>query len=131
MVKRTRYCDKSFHTDGFAQLASTTNRTALPFDNGIELTASTACIITPPPLIRNIGEGKSGPQTVSAETLYLQIRPSRYSITDLYIYTSCSAVAVIVVLTLTMFLNRFFCELNFTWVILQSDAIFVLTATNQ
>ena len=62
-----------------------------------ELTASTACIITPPPLIRNIGEGRSGPQTVSAKTLYLQIRPSRYSITDLYIYTSCSAVAVIVV----------------------------------
>ena len=69
----------------------------LPFDNDIELTASTVCIITPPPLVRNIGEGRSGPQTVSAKTLYLRIRPSRYSITDLYIYTSCSAVAVIVV----------------------------------
>ena len=84
-------------TGGFAQLASTTHQMRLPFDNDIELTASTVCIITPPPLVRNIGEGRSGPQTVSAKTLYLRIRPSRYSITDLYIYTSCSAVAVIVV----------------------------------
>ena len=95
-------CNKSLHTDGrarvgFAQLASTAHQMRLPFDNDIELTASTVCIITPPPLVRNIGEGRSGPQTVSAKTLYLRIRPSRYSITDLYIYTSCSAVAVIVV----------------------------------
>ena len=97
MVKRTRYCNKSFHTDGFAQLASTSNPMRMSFDNGIELTPSTVCIMTPPPLVRNIGEGRSGPQTVSAKTLCLRIRPSRYSITDLYIYTSCSAVAVIVV----------------------------------
>ena len=101
MVKRTRYCNKSFHTDGAHGWLRTIGLDNQPdgvaFRQRRELTASTACIITPPPLIRNIGEGRSGPQTVSAKTLYLQIRPSRYSTTDLYIYTSCSAVAVIVV----------------------------------
>ena len=92
-----KVCTRMARTGGFAQLASTTHQMRLPFDNDIELAASTVCIITPPPLVRNIGEGRSGPQTVSAKTLYLRIRPSRYSITDLYIYTSCSAVAVIVV----------------------------------
>ena len=92
-----KVCTRMARTGGFAQLASTAHQMRLPFDNDIELTASTVCVITPPPLVRNIGEGRSGPQTVSAKTLYLRIRPSKYSITDLYIYTSCSAVAVIVV----------------------------------
>ena len=92
-----KVCTRMARTGGFAQLASTTHQMRLPFDNDIELTASTVCVITPPPLVRIIGEGRSGPQTVSAKTLCLRIRPSRYSITDLYIYTSCSAVAVIVV----------------------------------
>ena len=49
-------------TGGFAQLASTAHQMRLPFDNDIELTASTVCITTPPPLVRNIGEGRSGPR---------------------------------------------------------------------
>ena len=62
------------------------------------LTASTVCVITPPPLVRNIGEGRSGPQTVSAKTCIFESDTSTYSVSPiLYIYTSCSAVAVIVV----------------------------------
>ena len=62
-----KVCTRMARTGGFAQLASTAHQMRLPFDNDIELTASTVCIITPPPLVRNIGEGRSGPQTVSAK----------------------------------------------------------------
>ena len=46
----------------FAQLASTAHQMRLPFDNDIELTASTVCIITPPPLVRNIGRVEARPR---------------------------------------------------------------------
>ena len=109
------------------QLALTTHQMRLPFDNDIELTASTVCVITPPPLVRNIGEGRSGPQTVSAKTLYLRIRPSRYSITDLYIYTSCSAVAVIVV---ELRPGRHYCHAHMHLYILTCRISFIISKYN-
>ena len=93
-----KVCTRMARTGGFAQLASTAHQMRLPFDNDIELTASTVCIITSTTSgSKYRGRVEAAPQTVSAKTLYLRIRPSTYSITDLYIYTSCSAVAVIVV----------------------------------
>ena len=35
-------------------------------------------VLTPPPLVRIIGEVRNGPQTIRAKTLYLRIRPCRY-----------------------------------------------------
>ena len=52
---------KRWHAVGFAHLAPRTNQMRLLFDNDIKLTAFTICLITPPPLVRIIGEGRSGP----------------------------------------------------------------------
>ena len=57
MVKRTKYCYKRWHTDGFAHLAPEANQMRLPVDNDIKSAAFVACFLTPPPLVRIIGEG--------------------------------------------------------------------------
>ena len=93
-----KVCTRMARTGGFAQLASKAHQMRLPFRQRHRIDCLNRLYHKlHHPLVRNIGEGRSGPQTVSAKTLNLRIRPSRYRITDLYIYTSCSAVAVIVV----------------------------------
>ena len=93
-----KVCTRMARTGGFAQLASTAHQMRLPFDNDIELTASTVCIITPPPLVRNIGEGRSGPQTVSAKNPVSSDQTIKDIVSPICIYIPHAlAVAVIVV----------------------------------
>ena len=97
MVQRTRYCNKSSHTDGFTQLASTTNQTRLPFDNDIELASSTVCVMTPPLWFELLGRVEAAPRSSVLWPFTSESDHQEYIITDLYKYTSCSAVALIVV----------------------------------
>ena len=70
---------------------------AVAFRQRHRIGASTVCLITPLHMVRIIGESRSGPQTISAKTLYLQIRPSRLQYHRLHTYALCSAVEMIVV----------------------------------
>ena len=102
MVKRTNYCYKRWHTDGFAHLAPRANQMRLPFDNDIESTAFAACV--PPPLH---GRVEAAPRPQVLKPCIFESDNQDYRITDLDIYAACSAVALIVV---ELRPGRYYCD---------------------